>query len=668
MARTSTFIAGPWSGTENTVLPYDDTPSLLTDALNCYLPDPKHTSECNARPGAILAAAMVGVSIGNEVFSMIDSTGTVRNFVVVNDNKIYRLDNGIFYVGNLLWTDVTPTGIAIGGNVFLQAINGQLVVNDENHRPWVGTNLGNTPITGTYIVYDAPQLRLSRGTIDTRVHNSAYTQTAGSSTQTVAAGDISIVAQGGGGTIPANTWGVYLVQRGSGAFLITPGAANFTTGYATEALAIAALPALTLLTYWYVGYFTVQTKVGSPFVGGTDALAGGATGNVANATNYYAGESNAWTAVGRPTIYVGSLFFVLRTINGVDASTQIAWSEPNQPLVGYSQPNYADWWVLLQTGNSPLYVLIGTNAGLFYSRAFSWGVLTGVPSINFQNSATHDVVSYNIGCVASRTCQLFGRYLYFCDAIGRPWRMVLGGAPEAIWQQLRSIVDTVTASGAGSPPTSPFTIQSYAWAVIEPNLNKYIVFPWINQSLPPQVGHVFDAVSGIYEGRWTMGTTYSTVATSPMDVGGIVQDNNNNSYLLIFGSQGTTTGYQWILQVPSANIWQDNNVNPMPIIAQTQRLGYSTATEWTLNTIRAVTNNATPITATTLATNGNVSQGTQTPPASSDGTNLALWQTGPGTTGRGFQVSLSPTTSTSQWKLFRVEVDCVPSNVVAGDA
>ena len=56
-------------------------------------------------------------------------------------------------------------------------------------------------------------------------------------------------------------------------------------GYASEALAIAALPACAA-TETAIGYFTIQAHA-SGFTAGTDALATGSGGNVAAATTYY---------------------------------------------------------------------------------------------------------------------------------------------------------------------------------------------------------------------------------------------------------------------------------------------------------------------------------------------------------------------------------------------
>jgi hypothetical protein len=56
---------------------------------------------------------------------------------------------------------------------------------------------------------------------------------------------------------------------------------------ATEAAAIAALTALTPTGDVVVGYVAIQTKTGTTWVAGTDALQGGTGGNISNDTNYY---------------------------------------------------------------------------------------------------------------------------------------------------------------------------------------------------------------------------------------------------------------------------------------------------------------------------------------------------------------------------------------------
>jgi hypothetical protein len=127
---------------------------------------------------------------------------------------------------------------------------------------------------------------VGRGSTDTNLATGSLNYTiAGifANKAAVAAG----TAFGALGTIPQNTWGVISMEIASGgAFSFQSGAANYTTGYASEALALAAIPA-PLTAKARVAVVTILTKVGSPFVVGTDALAGGATGNPASQTNYY---------------------------------------------------------------------------------------------------------------------------------------------------------------------------------------------------------------------------------------------------------------------------------------------------------------------------------------------------------------------------------------------
>lgn len=136
---------------------------------------------------------------------------------------------------------------------------------------------------------------LAIGTTDTRVSNIAFQYAI--STVMYQRAAIAAGTALAAGTIPLNTWGVYRYSiNTAGTVASTAGAANFTTGYASEALAIAALPA-TPTGSASMGYVTVQTKVGTTFVGGTDSLTGGASGNIANATNYYQTTAIAPTTV-----------------------------------------------------------------------------------------------------------------------------------------------------------------------------------------------------------------------------------------------------------------------------------------------------------------------------------------------------------------------------------
>ena len=92
-------------------------------------------------------------------------------------------------------------------------------------------------------------------------------------------------------TIPANLWAVYRYSINSSGGVSVYAAAGNTTGYSTEALAIAALPAVSAGER-AIGYVTVRANAAATFTPGTDALAGGTGGNVAQNTWYYSETSN----------------------------------------------------------------------------------------------------------------------------------------------------------------------------------------------------------------------------------------------------------------------------------------------------------------------------------------------------------------------------------------
>lgn len=121
------------------------------------------------------------------------------------------------------------------------------------------------------------------------------------------------------GTIPADKWGVYLTSvSDSGTITSTPGAANFSTGYDSEALAIAALPA-TPAGNASIGRTTVLTASGLAFIGGTDALQGGTGGNVSDDTNFVSTVGNVLTVIETITRWdfaKGPMFLTLPIIYG----------------------------------------------------------------------------------------------------------------------------------------------------------------------------------------------------------------------------------------------------------------------------------------------------------------------------------------------------------------
>lgn len=154
--RTVTRDSGPWLGVIDAVDPFENSDQYLYDAVNMYVADPQRGSAAYQRPGfaCLNPSAALGVTHqGQCVYEHVDLDGTIRRFLFVG-GKVYRWNGSI---PAATFTDVTPVGPTIAANVpiYCTSLNGQLIVNDGVNKPWVGTNTGGTPITGTNIEYDS---------------------------------------------------------------------------------------------------------------------------------------------------------------------------------------------------------------------------------------------------------------------------------------------------------------------------------------------------------------------------------------------------------------------------------------------------------------------------------------------------------------------------------
>ncbi len=587
--NTVRFTSGPWNGVRYTIEPYDEQPNLLHDLQNGVLEDPEAGCSVGSRLGFWLANQYDAIAPATQVSNVQASythtglDGTVTKFTIAD---------GVIYDGNAV--DVTPSNVAISATaprVFLESLGDTLIVNDGVNTPWLGTNLTGSPITATPIVFSPASTLLLMGTNNVRVAYQAFEFLVQGTYGTKVADLVGVALPAG--TIPTDTWGAFTVYCSSGGVITVLAADdNFTTGYASEADAIAARPS-DRGSAWTVGYFTVKTAVGQPFVCGTDALQGGTGGNPSSDTNYYSGTAPAWKAYGQPVIYAGSVVFVLDTVDGGPAGaarTSIAWSEPNLPDEGYRQTDYDNVWQLTQTGSDPLYALAATNDALYYSRAYGWGALAGAPNVNWQNTATHDVVAGNIGCISPSSVRVFRNYVYFCDALGRPYRFAVGGTPEPLWHQMRQWFVEVRGT---------YTLQNVEqdwWAVIEPNANLYVFNAGGDPFNPSVTGveaglywmHVFDANTGLYLGRWRNTTLQFAVDDpTPVMLGAVVNTlgGSQETALSLFTPKEVDGGPDISIieaqqYTPTGPVWSDE-IFPVPVSGNdTRAVTVAGATQW----------------------------------------------------------------------------------------
>lgn len=402
----------------------------------------------------------------------------------------------------------------------------------------------------------------------------------------------------------------------------------------------------------------------------------------------YDGAAVAWAAQDI-TVWGGAIVVALKSVAGVARQSDIAWSEPGTPAIGWQQTDFDNNWTLEQTGSSPIYAVVGTNVALYYFRSHAIGAIAGAIGPNLQTTSTHDAVSFNVGTEGPQSIQTFGNTIYFCDNLGRPWSMPLGGIPVAIWLNMRAIVDAQTT---GFPLTTAITITT----VFEPVLNLYLAAIWspepARQASPIEM-YAFDARTGAYVGRWFIGGDEFGVS---LDCVGVFLGTAGETTLVVLGSAaaGGTTGYVWsfnsltattthlateglpiilttqggeLLTTEAATtVWTDDGELPF-ITATTHRMGYSADSVWNVDRCTVITGSPSPVTITMQTPTTNASlEGTASPGHSSDGTYRIVC--GAQVVGRGIQVIVQPTTAGGQWSLDRVQIVAVPSTARPEDA
>lgn len=392
--------------------------------------------------------------------------------------------------------------------------------------------------------------------------------------------------------------------------------------------------------------------------------------------------AGSWSAFGPAVVYGGSIFFVLAQVTGTAARTDIAWSLAGNAALGYQQTDFDFRWTLEQTAADPLYALAGTNTQLYYFRESSIGSISGTPGPDLSSTPTHDSISRNVGTLSPQAILQFGTSIFFVDALGRPYRLQQGTAePEAIWLQMRAIVDT---SSFGFPGIN----KTVATAGFEPTLNLYIVAPWSaapGQTGPATEGYTFDARTGSYFGRFQVADGIQ------LDTLGTFIDANGRGQLIIQGSATppgaasiANSGYLWSLNslvgtgdflTTEAGVYLttedavpvflttegtlvnwDDGAAPKVISATTNRIGYDEDTVIVVDRVGALVGSTAPITVScqTAAVIQTV-EGTPTPSTVQDGVSR-LTCGFDGMQGRGASVTVSPTTTNDQWSIQQVSL------------
>lgn len=512
------ITVGPWKAVVDADDPDSASKDTLYDAVNMYPPDTGRASAYMARPGVALVNS--GAALPAKVRAIhrhVLSDGTTSAQYLVSNGKLYKIANTLSTSYSV--TDVTPSNVSINpaSNVFLESFADSVIVNDQFHPPWAFDPVANT---GAYIQYDAaPATLLTIGTIDKTVRIATTTVPLGELTRLgYSATDNNLPA----GTVPANTWAGYRVTMNVLGGVVTAAAANYTTGYASEAAAIAAIPA-PANNEWDVGYFTVQAQAGSAWIAGTHSLATGAT-TPALTTNYYAQQAASWFARGRPTVYGAKLFFILHSDNSDRIGTSITWSEEADHTVGYHQSGYDNVWDLIQTGEDALTAIRGTEAGLYCARVRSILRITGVVDETFRTNSTTDDIQ-TTGVAVNGVFEQVEQTLWFHDAEWRPRMMPVGGSVKDIYEDMRRTANSAYATALTSnfllsPTHRP---QPIYW----PSTHLVLFLCWDGVTL-----FAFDVKSQRYVGRMLLGISTGVF----LDALGVLYDSDRTPLLYVSGA------------------------------------------------------------------------------------------------------------------------------------
>lgn len=127
---------GPFAGVFDPSDPGGSGPTRLLEALNMMIADPDNGSAIMARHGFQGQVTQLGANDdarqGQGLFAARQLNGDIRRFCF-GGGRMYEWD------GLTTYTDITPAGVYIDtvNPIFCSMLNGELLVTDEQNKPWV---------------------------------------------------------------------------------------------------------------------------------------------------------------------------------------------------------------------------------------------------------------------------------------------------------------------------------------------------------------------------------------------------------------------------------------------------------------------------------------------------------------------------------------------------
>lgn len=190
--------------------------------------------------------------------------------------------------GIVSFPDGTTAAIAIDGSVMVP----NAFVSAMLAAGWLSQSYADRILNSPALVIGSTDTKIATGAFDYQIGAASALVNTYKKKGAVAAG--TTLASGTIRTNAAGLWGLIVLYVDAAATIATvwtpTSILSVTGGYASEAAAIADLAAAVALVPTanaILGYATIQAQDGQAWISGTDALAGGASGNEAQTTNYY---------------------------------------------------------------------------------------------------------------------------------------------------------------------------------------------------------------------------------------------------------------------------------------------------------------------------------------------------------------------------------------------
>lgn len=274
---------------------------------------------------------------------------------------------------------------------------------------------------------------------------------------------------------------------------------------------------------------------------------------------------------GPAVVYYAKLFFIKRGATDYDRRT-IIWSEEADPETGYEAGGFNNAWELRQSDENRLFGLYATNAGLYYFRRRSIGLIVGAVDDEFRTTGVHEAISESVGCPWPGSIVGTDTHIWFMDENRRPHAIRIGGDVEPVWADAANTIADATTRISPVTTTGAYNVQ----ALVHPSLGL-VLFGVEEDAIGnyPQRFLVFSSRTRRFLGVWTMsprGTDAGgNLITGYWMSGGLVTNDDGEERLMV---QPAGTGPLTF----EAGTFTEGGFN-IPHIVETAEFGVDQSTE-----------------------------------------------------------------------------------------